>query len=336
MSKNGGKFMSRMERYHHETEQPVENPVQSPQKKPKKKKGWFRRIFSAILFVVLLAVIYCVGGFLMGVHQAKNDDSIPKVTVDEFHGDPVNGETINVLLIGSDSRGEDQGRSDSLMIAHYNKKTDTPKLVSIMRDTYVNIPGYGYNKINASYSFGGAELVKETIKENFGVPIHYYAIVNFESFPKIINTLFPGGLKIDAEKDLDLDGTFIKKGWQKMNGIEVLQYARFRKDAESDFGRVRRQQQVLTAMMNQAVQPQNIVRLPVALGKVQGYTSTNVPTNFYLTISKDLAVGKLKPLEKLTIPVEGTYWDGYYEDAGSVLEIDEAAEAKALQDFLRE
>lgn len=324
--------MSRMDRYHQETEK----PEQAPKKKVKRKKSMLRRILLGIVFLVLLIGIYSIGGFFLGVHQAKNDDSIPKIAVDEFQGDPINGEVVNVLLIGSDSRGEDQGRSDSLMIAQYNKKTDTPKLVSIMRDTYVNIPGYGYNKINASYSFGGVELVKETIKQNFGVPIHYYAIVNFESFPKIINTLFPNGLKIDAEKDLDLDGTFIKKGWQKMNGIEVLQYARFRKDAESDFGRVRRQQQVLTAMMDQAIQPQNIVRLPVTLGKVQGYTSTNVPKSLYLTISKDLAIRKLKPLEKLTIPVEGTFWDGYYEDAGSVLEIDEAAEAQALQDFLKE
>ena len=289
-----------------------------------------------MLLVIGLRIGYSIISFIIGSYQAAHDQSIPQMNLEDFKGDAVVGKSINILLIGSDSRGEDQGRSDSLMIAHYNSKTGTPKLVSLMRDTYVNIPGFGYNKLNAAYSFGGAELVKETVNNNFGVPIHYYAIVNFESFPKIIDTLFPNGLEVDAEKDLDLDGTFIKQGPQRMNGIEVLQYSRFRKDDESDFGRVRRQQQVMNDILQQTLDMRNILNLPLALGKVQGYTTTNLPSSFYLTVSKDLLFGKLKPLEKMTIPVDGSWWDGYYEDAGSVLEIDEAENAQALQNFLSE
>ena len=71
-----------------------------------------------------------------------------------------------------------------------------------MRDTLVTIPGYGENKINAAYAFGGAELVRQTLAENFGIQTNYYVKVDFQSFEKVIDTLFPSGVPINAEKDM--------------------------------------------------------------------------------------------------------------------------------------
>ena len=150
-----------------------------------------------------------------------------------------------------------------------------PKLISFMRDTFVDIPGVGPNKINAAYAYGGAELVRETLKQNFNLDTKYYAKVDFQSFEKIVDSMFPKGVKIDAEKSLNLDGVDIEKGQQVMDGHVLLQYARFRMDEEGDFGRVRRQQQVMSAVMSQMKNPMTLLRTPESLGKLVGYMSTD-------------------------------------------------------------
>lgn len=318
-------------------EQPTnqQQPPISGMKQPKKPKK--KRKKSKVIVVILIAIIaLSIFGYFKGVAGAKLDKNNKQAEVGNFLGEKSSDGSTNVLLLGSDSRGEDQGRSDSIMIAHYDKKNKQPKLVSIMRDTYVAIPNSGgveYNKINAAYSYGGPELVRKTIKETFGIPIQYYAIVNFESFPKIVETLAPGGLKINAEKDLEVEGTVIKKGEQKMSGHEALQYARFRKDEESDFGRVRRQQQVMTALLKQGLNPLNAWRLPETIGTVRGYTQTDIPFSFYPKVGTSYLFSGHKPLEILTVPVEGSWNDGYYEHSGSVLEIDESANAQAITNF---
>lgn len=88
-----------------------------------------------------------------------------------------------------------------------------------MRDSYVVIPGHGQDKINAAYSYGGIELLNQTLKENFKFEAPYYASITFQNFIDCVDELFPNGVKIEAEKDLDLDGVYIKKGKQIMDGI---------------------------------------------------------------------------------------------------------------------
>ncbi|MBC1591626.1 LCP family protein [Listeria welshimeri] len=303
--------------------------------KRKARKG---RIFVTILvaLLILVGVVAVIGYFQYqsSLKEAQNDSKLKEY---KFNGVKADGDAINVLLIGSDSRGADQGRSDSLMIAHYNTKRNTPKLVSIMRDTYVDIPGHGKNKINAAYSYGGPELVRQTIKENFGVDVEYYVVANFEGFPKIVDTLAPEGIKINAEKDMSKNiDVSIKKGEQVMDGKTLLQYARFRKDAEGDFGRIRRQQQVLEALKEQALDVGDVTKIPDVIGKLQGYSSTNIPNGTLMSIGADFLLGKTKTMEKFAIPVEGKWHNERIEGAGSVLRLDDmAANAQALQDFLK-
>ncbi len=165
---------------------------------------------------------------------------------------------------------DENGRSDSLLVAQYNQKTQQAKLISIMRDSYVDIPGYGMNKINAAYSYGGVDLLNQTLKENFKFEAPYYASITFQDFIDCVNELFPGGVKIDAEKSLDLDGVYINKGEQVMDGNTLLQYARFREDKEGDFERIRRQQQVIKAISQQLKDVTSIFKLPKAVGKLLG------------------------------------------------------------------
>lgn len=123
------------------------------------------------------------------------------------------------MILGSDTRGEDAGRADTIMVLQLDGPSHKPKLISFMRDSFVTIPGVGQNKINSAYAYGGADLVRQTLVENFGIDCQYYAKVDFKSFEKVIDALFMNGVKIDAEKDLNLDGVDIKKGsrrWMDM------------------------------------------------------------------------------------------------------------------------
>ncbi|MBG8002273.1 LCP family protein [Enterococcus faecium] len=234
------------------------------------------------IFFLVLVVGYFSIEFIHGFSSAKQSSTVKKV---EPKSIPT---TLNVALIGSDARSKDEnGRSDSLLVAQYNQKTQQAKLISIMRDSYVDIPGYGMNKINAAYSYGGVDLLNQTLKENFKFEAPYYASITFQDFIDCVNELFPGGVKIDAEKSLDLDGVYINKGEQVMDGNTLLQYARFREDKEGDFGRIRRQQQVIKAISQQLKDVTSIFKLPKAVGKLLGSIQTNLPESVLLDCGMD-------------------------------------------------
>ena len=294
----------------------------------------FKRLILIILGVLLVFECYLIFSFLQGYESTKNAQS--KQTI-PFNGEEAPDQNdLNILIIGTDSRGEDRGRSDSLMVAHYDQKRKQPKLISIMRDSYVDIPGYGKDKINAAYSYGGIELVRKTLKENFDLPIEYYVTINFDHFKEAIDNLFPKCVTIDAEKDLDLDQVFIKAGKQKMDGNTLLQYSRFREDEEGDFGRIRRQQQVLSAISQQVTNVTSLSKLPKTTGKLLGYVDTNLSESTILSVGKDFALGDTKKIETLAVPIDKTWEFNNDTPSGSVLELDTEANAKAIQTFLTE
>lgn len=293
-----------------------------------------------IVVIGLLCILIVESILLMTVgkayYQAKGEKKT-NVEAQKFKGEKASDENdLNILLIGSDSRGSDRGRSDSLMIVHYDQKKKVPKIISIMRDTYVDIPGYGKEKINAAYSYGGVELVRQTIKENFNIPIEYYCVVNFDNFKEIIDNLFPKGLKITAEKDMNLDGVTIKKGTQNMDGNTVLQYARFRHDEESDFGRIRRQQQVLKAVISQSQQLSSIVKLPQVVGQTLGYVSTNIPTKAIISCASDFLLKETKQVQTLSVPIANSWSFQDVPNVGSVLDVDLQKNGTAIRTFLTE
>lgn len=265
--------------------------------------------------------------------MAEHDTSLPSVTTESFDGVQSSSGAHNILILGSDTRGEDAGRADTIMVLQLDGPAHKPKLISFMRDSFVTIPGVGQNKINAAYAYGGADLVRQTIKENFGLDCQYYAKVDFKSFEKVVDALFMNGIKIDAEKDLNLDGVDIKKGVQKMDGHTLLQYARFRKDEEGDFGRVRRQQQVMNTIFSQLKNPLNLIRAPYAAGKAIGYTSTDVSSFFIIKNLLSIARG-VGGVDRLSVPVEGSWNFGNSSYAGSILVIDNDANRAAISDFL--
>lgn len=285
--------------------------------------------------MVVMAGSYITASYFHGlkVAQAKKQSTSEN---NDFTGDVVKDQELTIMLVGNDRReDDDDGRSDTLMVAHYDTKTKQPKLISIMRDSYVDIPNYGLEKINAAYAYGGASLTKKVLNDSFKLPINYYVAIEFQDFVNLVNEFFPKGVTIDAEKDIDLDGVTIHKGKQVMDGNTLLQYARFRMDEEGDFGRIRRQQQVMDALVEQSKDLVSLIQLPKVIGEAVGSVDTNVPTNVLIDIAKDFIMGKTKQLETLSVPVKDSWDFNDHTNAGSVLEIDEDKNAEAIQQFLK-
>ncbi|ETI69296.1 LCP family protein [Neobacillus vireti] len=301
----------------------------------KKKRKWLRNSLLTVLVLFISVIIYCVYQYKNGLAEASNGKHMDAHTsYDDFQGaEPQFGE-INILLLGSDSRGEEHARSDTLMIAHYNQKTHNMKVASIMRDSYVDIPEHGKNKINAAFALGGPELVRKTIKENFDVDINYYAIVDFEGFSKIVDLVAPNGIEVDIPYEMSYGiGMTLLPGKQILHGDKLIGYVRFRHDRLSDFGRVERQQEVVSKIKDQAVGVHSLLNLPKILGMATPYIDTNVDTPTILSIGKGLIAGDSKKVESIRIPLEDAYEDKTV-NVGAVLKLDFEKNKQALRDFL--
>ncbi|MBL1226051.1 LCP family protein [Enterococcus sp. BWR-S5] len=300
-------------------------------------KLWKWLVTGILSFVLVGMMIFCysVISFHKGKRQSQTQVNTKKN--ESFSGDErtETGE-ITILLIGDDGRDEDEdgGRADTLMVANYNTATKEPKVLSIMRDAYVDVPGVGMDKINAAYAYGGAGLTKDVLNETFGLPINYYAAIDFNIFTKLIDDFFPDGVQVNAETALELDGVEIEPGEQIMDGNTLLQYARFRMDEEGDFGRVRRQQQVADCLIKQAKSGLPITQLPRLLGEAIGYVDTDVPYDILLDVGKNFLFGQIKELQTLSVPVEGSWSFNDYTPSGSVLEIDAWENRLAIEAFL--
>lgn len=298
-------------------------------KKRRLRKG--RVLFTLLLLCVIVGVGYAVTQYQNGLELASDT----KVAQEDFSGDTVKGDIENYLLLGIDTRGEEKSRTDTMMVLSWNKKTNDVKLVSFMRDIYANIPGYQSYKLNTAYYLGGVQLLKDTISNMFGLPIHHYAIVDFKNFESLVDILAPNGVKIDVEKDMsEKIGVSLKQGEQNLNGKELLGYARFRHDAEGDFGRVARQQKVIEALKNEILAPQNIVNLPKFVGAAQGYITTDLSSKEEVQqVLKMVSKGKIN-IEKATIPIEGSFSYQYFSHAGDSIVIDVEKNKEFLRKFL--
>lgn len=292
-------------------------------------------------FISLLII-----GATIGVFYFKNEYQ-KAYNAQLAHIDPINEEDIefkgakpvkgivNVLLLGSDARPGDTGNSDTLMIGQYNNDQKKLKLVSVMRDTYVDIPGHGMSKINAAYSLGGPDLVRQTLKKNFGINLHYYAIVDFKSFSSVFDILAPDGIEVDIPYEMSYGiGMTLPAGKQILHGNDALGYARFRHDINSDFGRVQRQQEIISKVKDEALSTHTITNLPTILGTLDAYVATNLDMKTMLGIGTSLITQDFGEIETLRIPLEESYEDEYNEYGQQILAVDLAENRRALIQFL--
>ncbi len=237
-------------------------------------------------------------GFIPPTHDAEDDFLM------------MDDRVLNVLIIGSDSRDLNtfRGNSDVMMMLSINKKTRKLWITSFQRDTYLHVPGIGYNKLNSAYPYSGAKLLQRTLQENYLVVIPYYVIVNFESFTEIVDDI--GGVEIkisDGEakyiSGIDKGGTYV------LNGEQALQYSRIRY-LDSDFYRTQRQRNVMTKVIEK-LRGRGVTELMGIMDSLLPLMTTNMPRNELTALIRNVGEYSKYPLNELRIPIDGTWHYDY-------------------------
>ena len=347
------------------------------------KKGKARRIVCLVLSILLLLggsgliYYYTVLNSMNFVDISEpankpNNTGATTATIGELSGSGTqltigdgqllqDSKVLNVMLFGEDNKGEDEhGRTDTMILMSIDNRHKKLKLTSFQRDTYVYIPGYGNNKINAAYTFGGPKLTIETIEANFGIKIDRYAVVDFDSFIDIINTL--GGIDMEVTQDeiAYINYQMYKNGqsdeWSTikdpaglvhLNGQEALWYARNRgltigeDDNEigidgDDWDRTSRQRKLLEKLFND-MKKADITKIISIVSTVGPMITTNLKKDEITALVSHAITYLSYSVEQYYVPTEGLW---YYNDntpAGSVIDIaDMDAQRLALARFIYE
>ncbi|GIN73935.1 transcriptional regulator [Bacillus sp. J14TS2] len=289
---------------------------------------------KSTLFVLIISSFL----LLFGCQNIGKDHSEQEETENE-----VVDESINFLVLGIDSRGEANSRTDTIMLVNYRPEDRTLKLISIMRDSYVQIPGHKYNfdKINNAYFLGGEELLKKTIQNNFGLDVDHTVTVDFQGFVSVMDTLIPEGINVHVDQavidDMDLK---MAAGENSLHGEDLLKYVRFRHDERSDFGRVERQQEILLDVIAKVNEKMNSFTGMTKIPQLVHDTIKNVETDLgpqeIITLSSMVFSQPIEQIETMRIPVKDGFTNQTYGHAGAVLKLDFLKNQEAMQKFLSE
>ncbi|MCM3740249.1 LCP family protein [Oceanobacillus luteolus] len=261
---------------------------------------------------ILLAIILAVGGIGFYVYSqlgsavdtmhtplARDEDPERQKQIKQIFDSK---DSLNVLLLGVDERPGDKGRSDTMILMSLNPKTNSMIMLSIPRDTYVNIPGRGMDKINHAYAFGGVELAVETVEKTFDIPVHIYSRVNMEGFKQGIDAL--GGVTVNNTQSFSQGGSTFAEGPIHLDGEQALDYIRMRKkDPRGDMGRNERQRAVITAAMEKGASFSSITKF----GEILDILGGNVQTDLDMDKIQTLFTGYLGTRHNIqTLELEGS------------------------------
>lgn len=226
---------------------------------------------------------------------------------------------ISILLMGVDQRGEDQGRSDSLMLFTLNPKSNSMKIISIPRDSYTEIVGKGKkDKINHAYAFGGIDMTVKTVENFLDIPVDHYIEVNMEGFKDIVDAV--GGVDINNDMSFKMDGFDYPKGDLHLDGKKALVYSRMRyADPRGDFGRQMRQRQVIQAVIKKGASVSSLASYGDVLKAIEKNVKTSLTQDQMFDIQKNYK-DCLQNSEEIQIPGDGHkaadgIWYYYVPDA---------------------
>jgi LCP family protein required for cell wall assembly len=301
-------------------------------KKPRRFKLGRKVILS------LLGLVLIVGGYigfkaLAATHNiiSKSHGSAPglsdNITLTQLKGEGAG--RVNILLLGIGGAGHDgPNLSDTIIVMSIDPKTKDVAMLSIPRDLYVKIPGYGTGKINGANSDGGPLLAEKVISNIIGVPIHYYLQIDFSGFKQAVDAV--GGVDVTVQKTLSdylypCDDTgpnkfkycpiYFKAGLHHFNGTQALEFARSR-ETTSDFDRAARQQLVIVALRQKALEASTLTN-PIKLGALIDAIGNHVKTDMQLSDMKKLAlIAKDIDSTKIVQKVLSTGPDGLLVESG--------------------
>lgn len=223
-------------------------------------------------------------------------------------------DVINILLIGQDRReDEERQRSDSMIICTLSKNSDKILLTSLMRDLYVDIPGYGENRLNAAYALGGMELLDETIEQNFGINIDGNVGVDFDGFISAISVI--GNLDIELRQEeadkinenIPNPGNLVE-GINSMNPEQLLDYARLRKVGNKDYERTERQRKVLMKAFEK-VKDSGLAEMVKLFNKVYPYLEIDMEYKDILTCISYVVFKDIDEIDSQRVPIDNAFKD---------------------------
>jgi len=291
-------------------------------RKKKKKKSLLKKVL--MLFTLVFLIVGGYAGFLFyKTYQASYDDIGRDKSDLRDEAVSISNDPVSVLLMGVEdySSGGKGGRSDTLMLATFNPKDKTMKLLSIPRDTRVWIPEKEvYTKINHAYAHGGKELTIKTVEEFLNIPIDYYVTVNFEGFKNIIDIL--GGIEVNVPFDFTQNSDdrvaeklVFKEGPMALDGRYALAYARMRlEDPRGDLGRNERQKEVVMAIIDKLTSASTLLKVDKLAEEIGKNIETNMKISEALGFYKKYSDFNTSNIEQVTLIGSPQYIGGisYY------------------------
>ncbi|MBT2734674.1 LCP family protein [Bacillus sp. ISL-7] len=282
-----------------------------------------KRILLWIVMPLLLLIIGATayGGFLYNKAESVMNKSYKPIDRDTKGKANVKLENTSILFIGVDDsekrKSNGRSRSDALMLATFNKKEKSIKLLSIPRDSYVHIPEKNiYTKITHAHAYGGVKLTLETVEELLDVPVDYYVKMNFNAFIDVINAL--DGVKVDvpftfSEQDSQdhAKAITLKKGVQELDGEQALAFARTRK-MDSDIQRGQRQQQIFKAILSKGSSIKSISNYTDVMEAVGKNMSTDLTFDQMKSFISYIQAGSGIDVESLSLKGSDSYIDRVY------------------------
>lgn len=284
------------------------DPEKKKNKRRKKKKKSLGFKISMGILGVLIFIIAIGGGYFYSLYNKMDKVEIDKSKLGIASKDAFkeydNHESIkNIALYGIDAEEGQAGRSDSIMIATIDSAHNKVKVTSIMRDSYVNIPDHGMDKINHAYAFGGPTLALRTLNENFGLNVEDFVSVNFSSLPEIIDIL--GGITIDiTEEEVSHIPGVSSTGPTLLTGNQALAYSRIRYASGGDYERTHRHRNVMSAVFNRALAA-SPTSYPSILNNILPLVQTNLSSGDFISLATKVAGLGNGNLEQERFPRDG-------------------------------
>ena len=293
---------------------------------------------SKIKYIILPLILVILG--LVGVGTYYINSKINKVQKVEINKEnlSINEKKVkeekhikNIALFGIDAPKEKAGRSDAIMILTLDEEHKVMKLTSIMRDSYVDIPGHGDDKITHAYAFGGPELAMKTLNKNFKVNVEEFMAVNFTSLPEIIDKL--GGVKINIiQEEIHHIPGITSPGEQVLNGEQALAYSRIRYATGGDYKRSERQRVVLEAVFEK-LKSTPTKEYPSLIDDFLPYVETNMSSMDIIKLATDAAPLVKGNLETARFPLDG-YCDGKIINGVWYLVYDRQVTLNQIQEYI--
>ncbi len=325
-----------------------------PKAKSTRRKGRKRRLLAQMFMsLLLIAMFVCsaaagaAAAYFRAATQTIQTDTVTALrNADVVEADlEYDQDVVNILLIGADKRSDetDAGRSDTTMIATVDLKNGKLKLTSLMRDMYIDVPGYGMHKFNAAYSYGGVQLEYETIAQNFGIKLDGYVEVDMAAFREVVDLI--GGVPMDlTEGEANFLQTAyvnskhgeknVTAGPNVLTPYQALAYCRIRQDVSGEFGRTDRQRKVLISIFNE-LKNQDIMTITNICMKALKYVTTDLTEDQIRSLMTSVITMGTTEIEQLRIPYEGSYMEDRLSGNGTwVMQVDYDKNRQAMQYFI--